>query len=109
MIAVSMCSIVMKTSGKGLAAVWAGRVHVTQVPEEHEARCDDIERVQGPYWASRQLKHVDAVYGIAGIGKHEISSAVRAEFLRSRCPDQHGQRAHREQNCGRRSCKHRHG
>jgi hypothetical protein len=77
MIAVSMYSIVMRTSGERVAAVLAGRVaHIAQVPEQHQSRRDDIERVQGPNGARRQLKDIKAVYGVAGVGEHEISPAV---------------------------------
>jgi hypothetical protein len=78
-------------------AVRPGRcLGVTQMPEEHQSRCDDVEAVQSPDRASWQLHHVNAVDSVADIGQHEVSAAVGSELLGSCRLDQHGQSADRE-------------
>jgi hypothetical protein len=81
---------------------------VTQVPDEHESRCDDVEAVQGPDRAGWQLDHVDAVHRIADVRQHDVSPTVGAELFGARCLDQHGQRAHSEQHGRDRSRENRH-
>ena len=68
------------------------------MPEEHESRCHDVEAVQGPDRAGRQLKDVDAVHCVADIGQHQVAPAVGVEFLGAGRLDQHGQRAHGEEH-----------
>src|SRR5829696_7030234 len=109
MIAVSSCSIVMKTSGGRKGAVGPGcAAGVTEMPDEHKTRGDDVEGMKGPDGAGRQLQDVDAVHRVAHIGQHEVSAAVGGEHLRARGLDQHGQGAHREQHGRDRSRYHRH-
>ncbi len=78
------------------------------MPDEHESRGDDVEGVQGPDWAWRQLHHVDAVHGIADVRQYEVSPTVGTELFGARRPDQHGQRAHSEQHGRDRSRENRH-
>ena len=80
MIAVSMCSMVMGISGGdvGRRSDRDDAVGVTQVPEEHQSRRQDVEAVQGPDRAGWQLKHVDAVHCVADVGQHQVSPAVGA-------------------------------
>ena len=109
MIAVSMCSIVMGTSGMDWDAVLPGRcLGVTQMPEEHQSRCDDVEGVQGPDRAGWQLHHIDAVDSVADVGQHQVSPAVGRELLGACCLDQHGQGAHCEEDGRHRSCENCH-
>src|SRR5918993_1012611 len=99
MIAVSTCSIVMKTSGRRRGAVGPGyAAGVTKMPDEHQPRGDDVEGMKAPDRARRQLQDVDAVNRVAYVGQHEVSAAVGAELLGPRRLNQHGQGAHSEQD-----------
>jgi hypothetical protein len=77
------------------------------MPEEHESRCDDVEAVQGPDRAGRQLKDVDAVHCVTDVGQHQVAPAVGVEFLGARGLDQHWQRADGEQHGRDRSREYR--
>jgi hypothetical protein len=68
------------------------------MPEEHQSRYDDVEGVESPDRAGRQLKHVDAVHRVARISQYEVATAVGTQFLGARRLDQHGQRADSEQD-----------
>ena len=78
------------------------------MPDEHESRCDDVEGVQGPDRAWRQLHHIDAVHGIADVRQYQVSPTVGTELFGACRPDQHGQRAHSEQHGRDRSRENRH-
>jgi hypothetical protein len=77
------------------------------MPEEHESRCHDVEAMQGPDRASRQLKDIDAVHRVADIGQHQVSPAVRVELPGAGRLDQHWQRADGEQHGRDRSREYR--
>ena len=66
---------------------------VTDVPEEHEAGCTEMEAVQGPDRSERQAEHVHRIDQVANVGQHNVPQAVRGKVLGPPGLDEHRQSA----------------
>jgi hypothetical protein len=66
---------------------------VTDVPEEHQAGCAEMEAVQSPDRSERQAEHVHRIDQVADVGQHDVPQAVRGEILGPPGLDEHRQGA----------------
>lgn len=69
---------------------------MTEVPEQHEAGCTQVETVQCPDRSERQADDIDGIDQVAEIGEHNVAEAVGSEVFRPSRLHQHRQRAGNE-------------
>ena len=69
---------------------------VTEVPEEHQAGCAEMEAVQGPDRSERQTEYINRIDQVADVGQHDVPQAVRGEVPGSPGLHEHRQSADNE-------------
>jgi hypothetical protein len=61
---------------EGMANDSVGCAGVTEVPEQHQAGCAEMEAVQRPDRSERQAEHVHRINQVADVGQDDVPQAV---------------------------------
>ncbi|ABM09815.1 hypothetical protein AAur_2872 [Paenarthrobacter aurescens TC1] len=73
---------------------------VAQAPQEHEGGSNNVEGVQQPNGARREVKDIERMHCIGHVGGGDVADAVGLKVLGAHSFEKHGQHAGCKKHCG---------